>query len=112
VSDPSNILNNGKGASVEGDGVALVSIAHPSPEPTLEDLKRDGADLWGLLAPFFNVDTHDWDKLFTMLPEGGMGDFWRRVLTEFRSALETVGPELELDPGSLVDTTIDFEDFK
>ena len=112
MSDPADIFNNGKGQPVKGDGVALFATEHPSPEPTLDDLKRDRADLWRLLAPFFNVDTHDWDELFTMLPEGGMGDFWRRVLTEFRSALETVGPELELDPGSLVHTTISAEDFK
>ena len=108
----SDVLNNGKGPPIKGDGVALFAMEHPSPEPTLDDLKRDSVDLWRLLAPFFNVDTHDWNELFTMLPEGGMGDFWKRVLTEFRSALETVGPELDIDPSSLVHTTVDDERFK
>lgn len=40
-----------------------------------------------LTDPWRCVDGHDWDYLFSLIPDGGRGRFWKAVFTEFRAAL-------------------------
>lgn len=38
-------------------------------------------------ATFHTVDDQDWEYLFSLIPDGGRGRFWKAVFTEIDAAL-------------------------
>ena len=41
-----------------------------------------------LRAPFRAVDSQDWDYLYSLIPDGGRGRFWKEAFGEMRKAID------------------------
>lgn len=67
---------------------ALTMLLDRKEPPSLEEtVARHAVTIMQLRNPWRAVDGQDWDYLFSVIPDGGRGRFWKAVLTEMRTAL-------------------------
>ncbi len=53
-----------------------------------DEYQNQKVEIARLRAPWSPVDSRDWEYLFSLIPDGGRGRFWKNVFNEMRVALD------------------------